>query len=101
MQRSNPRAFSSADAPRFGWEKTRSNLKPLLIIGGIGAFLALLGDGLTQPAGGGASHVLLALALRILQTAVALAFVRAALTMHDGQELDLTYCSHAWLNASR
>jgi uncharacterized membrane protein len=78
-----PDLFSSTDALRFGWNTTRANLKPLLILAGIAAFLALLSSGLER-------SPLLSLAVQVLQMAVWLAFARVALLLHDGKPLDLT-----------
>jgi hypothetical protein len=82
--------FSSTEALRFGWKKTTENLKPLLIIGAVGAFLALLNQALTNPDNPTGLGALLGLAIQVLQVAVTLAYVRVALKLHDGQPVDLS-----------
>lgn len=82
--------FSSAEALRFGWAKFKANLKPLLIIGLVGAFLTLLNQALIRPDGGGGLGPLLALVVLALRVGVTLAFIRAALALHDGRPVDLT-----------
>ena len=77
--------FTNAEALRFGWNTTRANLKPLVIMGAVGAFLAMLNQALTRH-----GDALLGLVIQILQAAVALAFLRAALALHDGKPLDLS-----------
>jgi hypothetical protein len=81
--------FSITEALRFGWGKTKANLKPLLIIGLVGAFLSLLNQALTRPQNVGGAGPLLALVMQVLQVGVTLAYVRAALALHDGQRVDL------------
>jgi hypothetical protein len=88
MNTTQPHAFLVGDALRFGWRTTMKNLKPLLIIGGIGAFLSLLHQALTRYGQPGLSW-LLALAIEVVQVGVALAMVRVALKLHDGQPVDL------------
>ena len=78
--------FSSTEALKFGWAKTMANLKPLLIIGAVGAFFAIVNSAMTGR-GGGAS--LLSLVIQVLQLGVMLAFIRAALKLHDGRPLDV------------
>lgn len=78
-----PEIFSSAEALRYGWNTTRANLKPLLILSGVGAFLALLEAGLER-------SPILRIAVQLLQMALWLVFIRAALRLHDGQPLDLS-----------
>ncbi len=84
------KVFSTGEALRFGWEKTKANLKPLLIIGAVGAFLALLNQALTGPDGDPGLRSLLAILVQVLQVGVTLAFVRAALLLHDGKPLDVS-----------
>lgn len=79
-----PHLFSIEEALRFGWDRTRNNLKPLLVIGAVGAFLGLV-QGSRQ-----GDHWLLGLLVQLLQTAVTLAFMRAALELQDGLALDLS-----------
>ncbi len=78
-----PAIFSTSEALRFGWEKTKTNLKPLLILGFAAAFLALLNQGLSRPHGYG--DPVLLLFVQALQVGVAMLFARAALRIHDGQ----------------
>ena len=79
--------FSSSEALRFSWKKTTENLKPLLIIGAVGAILALLNGSGTRSGLG----PLLGLAVQVLQIAVILAYVRVALKLHDGQPVDVSH----------
>jgi uncharacterized membrane protein len=82
--------FSSVDALRFGWKKTTENLKPLLIIGAVGAFLMLLNQALTGSGDRSWIAPLLGLAVQVLQAAVILAYVRVALRLHDGQPVSVS-----------
>lgn len=77
-----PELFSSTEALRFGWRTMRANLKPLLILGGIAAFLALLQGSLED-------SPLLALAVQVIQVALWMVYVRVALRLHDGKPVDL------------
>ena len=83
--------FSSTEALRFGWKKMTENLKPLLIIGAVGAFLALLNQALMGSGNRYGLAPLLGLAVQVLQTAVTLAYVRVALRLHDGQAVDVSH----------
>ncbi len=78
--------FSCEEALRFGWKTTRANLKPLLILGAAGASLSALNQALMNRHGGG----LPSLGVQILEAAVGLAFVRAALKLHDGQPVEIS-----------
>ena len=81
------RPFASVEALRFGWDKTLANLKPLLIIGAIGAFFALLEQVLSDE---GALGALLMIIVRVVQVALTLALIRAALQVHDGEPVDVS-----------
>jgi uncharacterized membrane protein len=86
----NLRSFSSAEALRFGWDTTRAHLKSLLPIGVAAAFLALLQQSLGGP---GFLRFFLSGLLQILQAAVTMVWIRAALRLHDGKPIgwsDLT-----------
>ncbi len=41
--------FRIKEAFRYGWQKTRENLGPLLLIGAVGFFLGALNQVLTRP----------------------------------------------------
>lgn len=86
----NSLTFSISEALRFGWEKTKENIKPLLVIGAIGAFLGLLNQALVGPGGANGLRALLSLVVQVLQVGVSLLFVRAALLIHDGRKIDLS-----------
>jgi len=81
--------FSSGDALRFGWAKMKANLKPFLIIGAVGAFLALLNGALTRPESPAIAR-LLSIVVQILQTGVMLAYVRSALRACDGKPVEVS-----------
>jgi uncharacterized membrane protein len=81
--------FSGAEALRLGWAKTKTNMKPLLIIGAVGAFFALLQQALSRSSGSAGLNGLLILVLQVLQVGVTLAYIRIALKLHDGQAVDL------------
>lgn len=76
--------FSSSEAIRYGWQKTTSNLKPFLILGAIGAVLALFQQAFSTPGDNGLFRALLSLILSVLQTALGLVYVRVALALNDG-----------------
>lgn len=78
--------FSCVEAFRFGWRTTRANWRPLLTLGAAGAFFAIVDRALMSNHGGGVPS----LGIQILQAAVALAFLRSALRLHDGLPLDLS-----------
>lgn len=77
--------FSAGEALQQAWEKVRQNLKPLLIIGGISAFLALLNSASNGSNGRGID--LVNLVVQLFQVAVTMAFIRAALDIADGREV--------------
>jgi uncharacterized membrane protein len=79
-----PRAFTSAEALRFGWHTTMANLKSLLVLGAVAAFLALLQRAIAPPGGG---HVLLSLLVQLAQVFVTFVWIRTALLLHDGEPL--------------
>lgn len=85
------RPFSTLEALRFGWEKTKAHLKPLLVLGAIAAFLALLNQALTSPTGEPGLRPLLAIVVQLLQVAVTLVYFRSALKVHDGLPADLAH----------
>lgn len=82
------RPFSSTEALRFGWATTRANLKPLLILGLVGAFLGLLSQSLTSPGTNDGLRALMNLFVQVLQIALTMVWIRVALRLHDGQKLD-------------
>jgi uncharacterized membrane protein len=90
MNNDTARSFSSVEALRFGWTKTIANLKPLLIIGAVGAFLALLNQALRIPDDTGGLSALLMIAVQVLEVALTLVYIRVALKLHDGEPLDVT-----------
>lgn len=77
--------FSIPDALRLGWGKTKANVKPLLVVGVIGAFLALLDRAFT--AQGTTGGRVLSVLVEIAQVGVTLAYVRIGLRLVDGQQL--------------
>jgi uncharacterized membrane protein len=81
--------FSNGEALRFGWNQTKGNLKPWLILGGVGLFLTLLHQALTAPGGVPGLRALLSIAVQLLQVALTIICIRAALMVHDGQPIDL------------
>ncbi|MBS2028093.1 MAG: hypothetical protein JST54_09340 [Deltaproteobacteria bacterium] len=85
-----PAAFSTSEAFRFGWEKTKTNLKPLLIIGAIGAFLAVLHQSLVGSGRETGLRMLMGLLVQIVQACVGLAYVRSALRLYDAKSIDLS-----------
>ena len=86
--------FSTADALRFGWKKTKDNLQPLLWIGGAGAFLALLQAALNGARPGLGS--LLFMAVQVLQLGVTLAWIRVALWAYDGEQVQVPRPEVLW-----
>lgn len=85
--------FSSEDALRFGWTTTKANLKPLLAIGLVGAFLALLGQALSGEGPANGLRALMLLAVQVLQVALTMVWIRVALNLHDGQRIEWTRLS--------
>ncbi|MDO9018378.1 MAG: hypothetical protein Q8S73_06175 [Deltaproteobacteria bacterium] len=83
------RPFSSAEALRFGWRTTLANLTPLITLGAIGAVLAALGRALASPGNGALVIPFLGPGIQVLQIALALAFIRVSLALHDGRPVDL------------
>jgi uncharacterized membrane protein len=84
------RAFSMEEALRFGWKTTLANLKPLLLVGLVGAFLGLLNQALAGPGPNNGLRALLLLVVQICQAALVMVWIRVALTLHDGQKLEWT-----------
>jgi uncharacterized membrane protein len=80
--------FSTGEALRFGWNTTKANLTPLVILGVIAAFFALLNQSLTQPpAHADAMRGLLILVINIVQVGITMMWIRLALQLHDGRKL--------------
>jgi len=75
-------AFEIGDALRFGWTATWQNLKPLLLIGAVGAFCSMLSQALHQ-------HPFLNLGVEIVQAGVTMVYLRMALSIGDGRPIDL------------
>src|SRR5262245_7262200 len=83
--------FSHMEALRFGWHQTRANLKPFLTLGAIGLILSLMNQALsTEGAAPHALRSLMAVVVQILQAALMLVYVRAALRLYGGQPVDLS-----------
>lgn len=82
-------SFRSIDALRDGWTKTKANLTPFLMLGAVGAFLALLHQALSSPGHEGMGN-LLALVVQVLQALLTMVYMRSALTLEGGQPLSLT-----------
>ena len=82
----NPYIFTSAEALRFGWHETRAHLKSLLPIAFVAAFLALLQQAVQGPPA--ASRMLAATIINLVQVGVTMAWIVAALRLHDGQAFD-------------
>lgn len=76
--------FSAGEALQQAWEKTRQNLRPLLIIGAVSAFLALLNNASN---GSERGIDLVNLVVQLFQVAVTMAFIRTALDIADGREV--------------
>jgi len=89
MAQDGGRAFSSTEALRFGWDKTRANVKPLLILGAIGAAFGLLNRALMT--NGGHGHGFLgSLVLQALQAALMMVYIRVGLKLCEDRPLDLS-----------
>ncbi len=88
MKDHTERPFSSLEAVQFGWAITKTHLKPLLVIGAAGFFLALLLRALAQPSGDSGLRPLLQIVVQLLQPVVAMAYTRAALMLHDGKAVE-------------
>ncbi len=91
MPSSRNETFSTRGAIRYGWDTTLSNLKPLLLIGLVGAVLGALNSSLTSEGPNAAPRALLALAVQVLQVGITLIWIRTALRLHDGQPVDLRH----------
>jgi uncharacterized membrane protein len=68
---------------------TMANLTPLITLGAIGAVLAALGRTLASPERGMLVVPFLGPGIQVLQIALALAFIRVSLALHDGRTVDL------------
>ncbi len=77
--------FSSLEAVRFGWTKTRERLGPFLILGAIAALLGLVQRAYRGP---GAPQALVSFVAEILGLCVSMVLVRFALRVHDGLPLE-------------
>jgi uncharacterized membrane protein len=88
MKNQTESVFSTKEALRFGWEKTKANLKPFLVLGVAGTFFALLQRALTSETPQAALPTVMSLFIQVLQVALTLFYVRAALNIHDGQSFD-------------
>lgn len=85
MEQTAPRAFSTAEALRSGWEQLKSHLNPLVFFGLISAFLALLGSALQSA---GRVGTPLAFALQLGHALLLLALIRVGLKLHEGEPVD-------------
>lgn len=85
METTTRRAFSIAEALRFGWRTLKSNVNPLVIFGAAYALLALLQSAFQRGKAG-----LLALGVQVVQLVVMLAMTRVALQLHDGVKPDFS-----------
>lgn len=72
---------------RFGWAHFKAHLNPLAILGGVGAFLALLNSGLQRAGNEGG---VLSLGVQVLQAALMLALIRVAMKLYDGEPLAMS-----------
>lgn len=82
------RAFSSTVALRIGWQRTRENLRPFLILGVLSLGLELLRQRVRDSGGNPSDpQALLVLALQVLQIAMTMLLVHFALRAHDGKPL--------------
>lgn len=88
MSNQSEQAFSIEEALRFGWVTTRANLKPLLLLGLVGAFLGLLNQALASPAPNDGLRGLMLLFVQVLQAALVMVWIRTGLLLHDGQKLE-------------
>jgi uncharacterized membrane protein len=77
------------DALQFGWQRTLANVKPLLVLGLVGAFLSVLNQGMSGHRG----TLLASLAVQLAQTALGLVVLRVLLGIHDGKPADLSRLS--------
>lgn len=77
--------FHAAEELQFAWAKTRQHLRPLLLIGGLSAFLALL----NASSGNREGLNLLGLVVQLLQVGLTMAWIRVALRISDGQPVEV------------
>jgi len=82
------RAFSIEEALRFGWTTTKANLKPLLLLGLVGAVLGLLNQALAGPGPNDGLRALMLLFVQVLQAALMMVWIRTALALQDGKKLE-------------
>ena len=85
-----PAPFSISEALRFGWERTKGNLKPLLTLGLIVFFLGVLRRLLLVRGSETGLRWLMVLAVELVQFGVSLAYIRTAIRIHDGKPVDLS-----------
>ncbi len=82
---------AGATALGFGWKKTTQNLGPLLALGGFSLVVSWLDRFVAPVATDHRGTVLLMqVGTFLLQQCVTMAYVRAALRMHDGQPIELS-----------
>ena len=84
--------FSSREALELGWQRTLANLKPLLVLGLLGGFLAILHQGLS----GARGAFLASIVVQLAQVALGLVFLRVLLEINDGHAVDLNRPAELW-----
>lgn len=89
---------SSADALRFGWTKTRENLRPMLALGVLTLLLSVAHQALMAPSGSDGPLPMLAGCVQLAQILLTSIYLRFALKLVDGEPLVLERGSHLLLD---
>jgi uncharacterized membrane protein len=92
----NPRPlFPVGETLQFAWDQTKENIRPLLVIGLTGAFLALVERGLTYENRDG-FFTLMGLLVQLVQVAVTMAWIRVSLRICDGATVEVPRVRELW-----
>jgi hypothetical protein len=95
MNRQSHLLFSAGELLNFAWSKTKENLKPLLVIGGVSMVLTLLNSASSRSANP-AGFDLLNLIVQLFQMAITMAWIRVALAIADGKPVEVPKARELW-----
>ena len=79
--------LSSMNALRFGWAKTKDNLRPLLALGALTLLLSVAHQALMAPSGADGPRPVVAGVVQLVQCLLSSIYLRFALKLVDGEPL--------------
>jgi hypothetical protein len=87
--------FSAGELLTFAWARTKENLRPLLIIGGVSMVFSLLNSAGSRP-GQAAGFDLINLLVQLFQVAITMAWIRVSLEIADGKRVQVPRLADLW-----